>query len=138
MTIEEQLQQEQDKLNAKKAFYAKNKSTLDAIARGAANIEADVELDTCCVWFRATGDKHKLAEAIRILRTNGLKKSSGDEPQKGKSSLYQVYSNDDIPDITLSFSSTSCRRVQVGTKTETVETPIYETVCDELVLDAQS
>ncbi len=138
MTIAEQLQQEQDKLDAKKEFYRLNKHTLDAIASDAKSLGGEVEIEQTWdnkpyVRMSVSGDKHKFAAAVRALRTKEFT-TDYDPPKKGQSHYTAVYRRDDIEDVTLSFSSTSCRLVQVGTKTETKEVPVYETVCDELIV----
>jgi len=79
-----------------------------------------------------SGDKHKLAEAVRILRTRGFK-TQHTSPKPAESSWCAWFESSDCPvRIWLTFSSTVCRRVKIGTKT--VEQDVYETVCDELTL----
>lgn len=139
MTLEEQLQQQQDKLDIKKAFYQRHKVVLDDLHAQAFQLDGEFELIE--LWdgkhyarFSLSGDKHKLSAAVRALRTRGFK-TEEEPPKKGQSTWTSVFSRHDIDDVTLSFSSTACRLVKVGTKQVMVDQPVYETVCDELVMD---
>jgi hypothetical protein len=83
---------------------------------------------SCWVYAGIIGNRDKLIKAIRILRTSGLK--SCDIPKEGSSTFSSWYHNEDHSlGVFLSFSSTVCRRVKVGTKTETVD--VYAVECGE-------
>jgi hypothetical protein len=92
------------------------------------------KLNVTNVWtdghlnLSVTGDKHALTALIGILRRQGF--DSKDRPQPGQTSYSALWTNADGAAVYIMFASTSCRRVQVGTKT--VEQPIYEIVCDEV------
>lgn len=74
-----------------------------------------------------SGDKFVLQGIFAALRKADYEPSS--RPQKDELSSFSTYfSKADAPRLWISFSSTKCRRVQVGTKM--VEQPVYETVCD--------
>ena len=89
-----------------------------------------------CDWvgsldFRITGDKHKLAGAVRVLRTRGWE-SKSDPPKPGETWVAKFHNPKINFSVFIVYSSTVCRRVKVGTKT--VEQDVYEIVCDEQVL----
>jgi len=79
-----------------------------------------------------SGDRHTLAAAVRIFRTHGFS-TSNSPPKKGDSQWSAFYTKADCElRFYLSFSSSVCRRVKVGTRT--VEQDVYETVCDEITM----
>ena len=94
------------------------------------------KLGGSATWFSTglslaiTGDKDILTKAMRLLRTSGGE-VCGDRPQENSPTWYGLFRVEGLTSeyIYLQFSSSVCRRVQVGTKLETV--PVYETVCDE-------
>lgn len=90
-------------------------------------IEPVIVTDT--IFFSFTGDAHRLAAVVRLLRVNGFLFTAA-RPVKGATSWSSFFNKENV-DISfhLTFSSSTCRRVQVGT--ETVERPIYETRCGE-------
>jgi hypothetical protein len=75
-----------------------------------------------------TGDGERLAAVWKELRRNGYKNDC--RPKKGDTTFYAFWERVGYARLFMSFSSSMCRRVQVGTKM--VETPIYETQCGEL------
>lgn len=88
----------------------------------------------CSVDFRdadinvsLTGDKRKFLNLVRLHRQFGFKPTM---PSKGATTAYWRVAHEDIS-FYVTFSSTVCRQVQVGTKL--VEQPVYETQCDDFV-----
>jgi hypothetical protein len=81
------------------------------------------------LYASISGDKDKLVQVIRLLRTSGLVADDDKKPAE-KQPLFQAWYRNAADDVRvyLSFSSTVCKRVQVGT--ETKEVPVYETVCE--------
>jgi hypothetical protein len=80
------------------------------------------------IYAQLTGDVGVLTDAIRALRTGGFK---GDSKPERKSATFTTHfrsPSSPLP-IFLSFSSSVCRRVKVGTKTETVD--VFEIQCGE-------
>lgn len=76
------------------------------------------------------GDAHKLAAVVRILRTNGFTTQSA-RPEPGSTTWYARYKHPEVPlDTWLSFTSSVCKRVKVGTKM--VEEDIYEVQCGDI------
>jgi hypothetical protein len=79
--------------------------------------------------FSVTGSKADYHIMYGILRRHGLKPQTNAVLGDTGHCTFWVSETDSNVRVWVSFSSTSCRRVQVGTKTE--EVPVYETVCDE-------
>lgn len=75
------------------------------------------------------GDGAKLGEVWTLMRRAGWGTPSS-RPQKGAIEYCAFWHHATLPRIWLSFSSTTCRRVQVGARL--VEQPIYETHCSDL------
>jgi hypothetical protein len=94
--------------------------------------ELDIEPDFCVrsgdINLNFSGDGLKLAEVWKVLRRAGYKTEL--HPKKGESTFYTYWKQEGFATFWMNFSSSVCRRVQVGTKM--VETPIYETQCGEL------
>lgn len=91
-----------------------------------------IDVDDGYTNLNITGDKHKLNAVFGLLRRHGF--MPAERPKAGNSSYSTFFRNPDdasAPTLWLSFSSTQCRRVKVGSRTRTIEEDIYETVCDE-------
>jgi hypothetical protein len=81
------------------------------------------------------GDGETLGKVWGLLRRHGYRTEA--RPKKGDTGFTAFWERDGMPRIWMQFSSTLCRRVQVGTKM--VEQPIYETQCGDLPqLDAET
>ena len=90
--------------------------------------------ETCYVWadpsdinVSMTGNAEALTKFFRLMRANGFEPES--RPTEKTPNYRSRFKNADQISFYLAFSSTVCRRVKVGTRTE--EVPIYETVCDD-------
>lgn len=106
-------------------------SALPVLFRGLEEMELEpsFNLGEDYISLSFTGDGPKLTAVWKLLRQCGY--NSNDRPKKGDTTFYSFWSGPEgVAKIFLNFSSTVCRRVQVGTKM--VETPIYETQCGEL------
>lgn len=84
------------------------------------------------------GDKAKFLALVRLVRRYGFKP---DMPKEGATMAQWFLQRDGI-NFFVSFTSTVCKRVQVGTTMQ--EMPVYETQCesfiptdDELLRDAK-
>jgi hypothetical protein len=88
----------------------------------------DVGIDSSSYNISITGPRADLDVMFGILRRLGMQPTS--RPQE-KTQYYSTYwTFEGTTDyIFVMFSSTSCKRVQVGTKME--EVPVYDTVCEE-------
>ena len=98
-------------------------------------LDIDVRIDpnnSACIDIRFAGDGDRLAEVWGLLRRAGWKLGTN-PPKKGDTSFSGIWSHQSdhrLADLWMSFSSTVCRRVQVGVRM--VEQPIYEVQCGEL------
>jgi hypothetical protein len=91
-----------------------------------------VSLDGYSINIGVAGGPDALHETFKALRACGFELLNKEDRPKEKQSSWSGYFHlPNIPGckIWLTFSSTKCRRVQIGTRT--VEEPIYDTVCDE-------
>jgi hypothetical protein len=120
-------QRARDINNVMKRDNAKVKSILKTLAAAGINIQY-VYADTGSYNVNITGSRADLDIMFGLLRRAGLTPVSR---PKEKESEYGTkwYTEDRSFRIWIFFASTSCKRVQVGTKT--VEQPVYETVCEE-------
>lgn len=88
----------------------------------------NVSVDSTSYNINITGPRADLDVMFGILRRHGLQPNGRPEEKTQYYSTFWKF--DDTSDfLFVSFSSTSCRRVQVGTKME--EIPVYDTVCEE-------
>lgn len=81
------------------------------------------------LYVRAHGDGALLTKIIRAVRTSGWDTIT-EPPTANSSSWYATYTKPlEQGSVTVSFSSTVCRRVQVGV--EVKEVPVYEVRCGD-------
>ena len=92
------------------------------------DIDATFSLSDGDVNVAFTGDGPKLTEVWKALRAAGYQPNN--RPKKGESTFYSHWFQEGYSTVWMNFSSSVCRRVQVGTKM--VEQPIYEVQCGEL------
>lgn len=131
------------KVDKTEKWFQDHHDLLQPVAETADRLGGEAEL--CISEFpdltvRLTGDKHKLSELVRALRTRGFV-TNATPPKANDSTWSAFYQHPQICDgevtaVYLSFSSSVCRRVKVGTKVIPAQTvDVYETVCGEVVLD---
>lgn len=94
----------------------------------ALDLDIGFNLDNSYITVSFTGDGDKLTAVWRALRRYHYNTTA--RPVKGDTTFNAFWSRDGQAEIFMMFSSSMCRRVQVGTKT--VEVPVYETQCGEL------
>lgn len=125
--IEEALAKEEADLRQRLAKWTEVREQLMPVVLSLRLLEADLSLSGD-LNVRFSGDKAKLTAVVRVLRTSGF---HTEEPAPAKNASYWTawYYKDglDLP-IWLSFSSTVCRTVKIGTKM--VEQDVYEVQCD--------
>ena len=128
MSIETILDRDQLSLSERRDLYRKKKAPLDALIAEVDAIGGDVSFPST-LDIRLTGDKHKFLEFLRMLARHGFKTP---KVAKGATGFSEFLKSEQFKDISfwVTFSSTVCRRVKIGTKT--VEQDVYETVCDEI------
>ena len=90
------------------------------------DVRFDPDYLTICIGF--AGDGQRLGQVWGELRRHGFNCET--RPKKGDVDFHGYFQQDGYPKLMVNFTSTLCRRVQVGT--QTVEQPIYETICGEL------
>jgi len=111
------------------SYYTLRKETFDPVL---AELEAklqvlNVSLDMSCIDVSVSGGKPELNTVFGILRK--FEFTPDDRPdEKVKASFNTYFRHTTGAVIWFSFSSTLCKRVQVGTKM--VEQPIYEVQCE--------
>lgn len=94
------------------------------------DLNVDAQFD---VFFTLAGDKQKFLQLVRCHRRYGFKPTM---PEKGATSAFwRINDYSEELGMYLSFSSTVCHRVKVGTKT--VEQDVYETRCESFVPDEE-
>ena len=86
----------------------------------------NVWIDSTSYNIDITGTKDDLHIMFGTLRKCGLE--PGTRPEE-KQATYCTFWRSEGFSIWVSFGSTTCKRVQVGTKMQ--EVPVYETVCEE-------
>jgi hypothetical protein len=108
---------------------------LPDLFRGFEELDIDVGfgLDNDYISLSFAGDGPKLAAVWKLLRRYGY--NTGSRPKKGDTTFYAFWEQSGYAQLFMNFSSTMCRRVQVGTKM--VEQPVYETQCGEMPADLE-
>jgi len=88
-----------------------------------------VYVDSGSYNISVVGSRADLDIMFGVLRRAGLR--PGRRPEEKNTYYATFWYWDEIGSefVFVSFSSTSCKRVQVGTKME--EVPVYETICEE-------
>jgi hypothetical protein len=96
------------------------------------DIEPSFSLDNEYVVVSFAGDGETLGKVWGLFRRNGYQTHS--RPAKGDTMFYAFWDCAGHAQLFMNFSSTLCKRVQVGT--EMKEVPVYKTQCGELDLTA--
>lgn len=139
MKTKDILNRETEDLNRKIAYgnlyHERFDSVLLALQR--AEIEPTlVAVGSSDFTLYITGDRRVLNKVFGIFRRRGLMPCS--RPEEKATNYFTYFDEKYNPEadedcspfrIWLNFSSSQCRRVQVGT--ETKEVPIFEVICDE-------
>jgi len=128
--IEHDFNSDKDYFKSRRAYYKKYKDEIQALA-------AELELpkdtpitaygETDQIRLSVSGTPETLKEVFRAFRKLGYQPSKrpGIKPE---STFTTRFEQDNHPNFYLSFCSTICKRVKVGTKM--VEQAIYETTCE--------
>lgn len=130
--IEEQMKDERETTSRRELFLKNNRPAIVVVAKSLRKMEDNVLsfwVDAISLNISMTGDKHVLQAAFGELRKLGLKPRVRPVPNDPS---YNTYFDSEDPNsafqVWFSFSSTSCRRVKVGTEMKEVD--VYETVCE--------
>lgn len=120
-------QRARDINNVMKRDNAMVKSILKTLAAAGIHIQ-HVYADTDSYNVNVTGSRADLDIMFGLLRRAGLTPLTRPKEKESEYSTKWYTENYNFR-IWIFFASTSCKRVQVGTKTQ--EVPVYETVCEE-------
>lgn len=125
------LKQAKELRKEQKKYLKEHKEQLAVIANGLVDVQEyliNITFDgTRSVDINFAGDHHVFNGAWAALRKLGYEPNQ--RPKEEKVAAYSCFfDKEDWPRIWFSFSSTKCKRKQIGTKM--VETPVYETVCE--------
>ena len=141
MTIITNIQQElkdrarEAKKKAKRGikFLEENALEINRIETGLAPVKewfinSDIDIVNRCVDLSYAGDKHVLEGIFAALRKMGYQPTS--RPKEDKMTSFSTFfdNNETGLRIWISFSSTQCKRVKVGSRF--VEQDVYEIVCE--------
>ncbi len=128
--VEESIKYDIDTLENKQEFLKENRSAIVTIAKAMLKLERNITtfyVDEFSLNISVHGDKHVLTAAFSGLRKLGY--NPGTRPEANQVSYYARF---DIESgacpVYLNFSSTSCRRVKIGTEMKSMD--VYETVCE--------
>jgi hypothetical protein len=99
-----------------------------ALQKAGVNV-TNVSVDSTSYNISITGPRADLDVMFGILRRFGLQPKNRPEEKTQYYSTFWKFDELMSEFLFVTFSSTSCRRVQVGTKME--EVPVYDTVCEE-------
>lgn len=99
-----------------------------ALQKAGVNVTS-VSVDSTSYNVNVTGPRADLDVMFGILRRHGLQPQGRPEEKTQYYSTFWRFGEALGEFLFVTFASTSCRRVQVGTKME--EVPVYDTVCEE-------
>jgi hypothetical protein len=99
-----------------------------ALEKSSVNVQY-VSIDSSSFNVSITGSRADLDVMFGILRRHGLQPARRPEEKETYYGTFWYFGNESRAEyVFVSFSSTSCKRVQIGT--EMKEIPVYETVCE--------
>ena len=99
------------------------------LKRAGVNIN-HVYVDSSSYNVSITGTRADLDIMFGVLRRAGLQPRTRPQEKQADYGAFWYWTDDSADGyVWVMFSSTTCKRVQVGTKME--EVPVYETVCEE-------
>ena len=109
--------------------YKSRKPEIAALAQALKKLDAKIiraTIDNYSIDLAIAGDKHDLNAVFGALRKLGYEPDG--RAQEKVASFSTWFRQADFHNIYLSFSSTKCTRVKVGTEMKEVD--VYETVCE--------
>lgn len=113
--------------------YRAIKHVYSPVIQAIQQLGLEIKYESSYMSLHFTGDVHRLASVVRILRAADFTSVSL-RPKKGDTQWSAFYRHPDCNvELFLWFTSAVCKKVKVGTKL--VETDIYETQCDGGNLD---
>ena len=108
---------------------AKRVATIAKALKRAGVDPTHIYIDSSSYNISITGSRADLDIMFGVLRRAGLVPDSRPQEKTPYYSTFWRWDADGSDYVWISFSSTTCKRVQVGTKVE--EVAVYETVCEE-------
>ena len=127
----------QASLDEKKRTLRKRRAAMKFHAAKLQALLADLEPLGCDPWtdgdwiyWTVTGDKHAFLAFARAIRKHGFELPKIEKGATGFTKYERLGEGDNELTLYFTFTSSTCRRVKVGTKM--VEQDVFETVCDEL------
>jgi hypothetical protein len=115
------------------AAYRANATILRPLVNAVRKLELEPTMDDpTTLWLSASGDSKRFAEIVRVLAVAGFSPSTELKFQS-YSGNYFAHPGTQVR-VYLSYSASTCQRIQVGE--ETVTRPVYKTVCTETDGDA--
>ena len=126
-SIDKYLDQREKDLQAARHSWEADKPVLLPIVNGLEELGIESNYSSNYLNIPFTGDKHKLAAVVRMLRKRGFK-TLKKPPQANDTDWYTFYQGHNLT-IWLHFTSAVCRRIKIGTTL--VPQDVYETVCGE-------
>lgn len=116
-----------DQLKSRVDMVASRIELIDGTTCRVGDVAPNREYNEVCIDVSMHGDRRKLAEFWRTMRSMGYRPSS--KPKKGETTYYAFWRTDATAfskvAVWLSFTSTQCVRVHVGQRLMDV----YETRC---------
>lgn len=129
--LQEKLDEAKQKAAAAIEYHQSRAASFGPIYEKAFELGADFNCESPWASISLSGDKHKLAEMVRAFRTLGFNTSS-ERPASNSPSWSPTFTNSKGDFVFFYFTSSVCRRVKIGTKTEPERVvDVYETVCGE-------
>lgn len=132
-TMEKAIKDQKKEHKKRMKFLKLNKDEFFRVANGLIVIQQYVvrfSFDTRSLDIAIAGDHHVFKGMFSALRKLGY--DCQDKPKEKLISTWSCWWHHKEPDkhptLWVSFSSTKCKRIKIGTKM--VEQPIYETVCE--------
>jgi len=130
--IMQELEAQHAAIASKARLWLEVRAQLLPLVKDLILLGCDVNMSDSDLNCRFTGDKQKFLRVVRVQFRHGMRPDLS-SLKKGATEGYWSAHVGELR-VWTSFSSTQCRRVQIGTKLE--EVPIYETRCDSLFPDS--
>ncbi len=129
-TIRDSVQELQSHGDSITKFYEGHRGEIAAVSKALAKIEDKlIRAQACpdCIDLHISGDRHVLNAVFGAFRRLGYQPDNRPEKHEPQYSTY--FRHDEHQCVFwVSFASSECKRIKVGTKTQTID--VYETVCE--------
>lgn len=128
-TIDEQINERFAEVHKLATWWAEDGHYYTPIIEVLEAMGCDCRISMSGIDVSRSGNKKDLQAVFRAMRLAGFSPTHRPEANDTYYSAFFYPLHEGIKPIWLSFSSTVCRRVQVGT--ELKEVPVYEIQCEE-------